>query len=124
MLVTGLIAVLLIVAFAVIEAAGLVAVRGKAQTAADAAALAAAIATFDSSGRAPHLEAARFAQANGATLLSCQCRADRSPRPRVARVLVEIVHGTAFLGDVTARAGASAEFDPGERVIDPDEPGS
>lgn len=46
--------------------------RAKAQTAADAAALAAAAELIAPGGR-PHEQAARFASANGARLVSCEC---------------------------------------------------
>lgn len=74
--------------------------RAHAQTAADAAALAAVAESAPFGGGAPALEARRFALANGATLIDCICDAGSD----AAEVLVAI-------GDVRARARA---------VIDPE----
>jgi secretion/DNA translocation related TadE-like protein len=46
---------------------------GRAQTAADAAALAAAQALVSPSGTGPQAAASRYAEANGGTLVSCRC---------------------------------------------------
>ena len=115
-LLVGLLPIILIVGLAVIEAAGLVGSRVQAQTAADAAALAAAAATFPALGEDPHAEALRFAEANGAELVSCRCPMDPSAEPRVVRVTMSMVHHTRFFGEVVLRAGASAEFIPGSPV--------
>ena len=111
-LTVGLLPILLILALAVIEAASLVGSRIQAQTAADAAALAAAAATFPELGGSPRSEAVRFAEANGAQLVSCRCPLDPSDEPRVVSVTVRMLHPTRFFGEVVLRAGASAEFDP------------
>ena len=113
MLAVGLLAVLLILAMAVIEATGLVGSRIQAQTAADAAALAAAAATFPGSGEDPRSAAVRFAEANGAQMVVCRCPTNPSLEPRAVSVTVSMAHATRFFGEVTLRAGASAEFDPG-----------
>jgi secretion/DNA translocation related TadE-like protein len=111
-LLVGLLPIMLIIAVAVIEAAGLVGSRIQAQTAADAAALAAAAATFPAKGEDPQSQAVRFAEANGTELVSCRCPMNPSFEPRVVTVIVTMAHHTRFFGEVVLRAGASAEFHP------------
>lgn len=60
--------------------------RAKAQTAADAAALAAAAEQVPGIGRDPTQQARRLAKANGADLTGCACR----PEARSATVEVQI----------------------------------
>jgi uncharacterized membrane protein len=92
----------------------LAAARAALQGAADAAALAAAPATFDAFGGPsdPEVAAARMAEANGTVLESCDCRVDRTWAPRVVVVSVErrITVLGPFAATVTARA--AAEFAP------------
>lgn len=88
--------------------------RGRAQVAADAAALAAAPVTFrafGSSGSASD-EAAAFAVRNGAQLISCRCAQDGSWRTRIAEVTVAVPVELTILGATTVRAWSSAEFVP------------
>ncbi len=88
--------------------------RAALQAAADAAALAAAPATFHPFDGPPDPEAAaaRMAEANGATLGSCSCRIDRTWGPRV--VVVEVERRIRVLGpfSATVTARAAAEFTP------------
>lgn len=87
--------------------------RAVAQSAADAAALAAAPVTFAPFGtdRSPEDEAAAFAVANGAELVECQCEPDPVWRARVVVVTVSVaVESMLGFDRVTARA--AAEFDP------------
>jgi secretion/DNA translocation related TadE-like protein len=106
----AVIAVTLLLGLAGASAAGLVGARLEVQAAADAAALAAAPLTY--TGGDPAAEAARFAAANGARLVSCECRRDPRPVARVVTVVVEAgVHG-GLLGRVTLRAEAQAEYVP------------
>lgn len=84
--------------------------RAQAQTAADAAALAAAAETLPGSRGSPQSEASRFATANGATLVACQCSLGRDD------AIVEVEVGVRFLvldslGKVTVGARARAESD-------------
>lgn len=118
---TGSASIVGVVAVTAILAAGLMAVEAStlvgdrlgAQTAADAAALAAAQATFPLGGSGdPREMAARFALHNGAELVSCECRIDHSWRPRVVRVVVRRLRSTLWFGTIAVTAGASAEFDP------------
>ena len=90
---------------------GLVGVRIQVQTAADAAALAAAVATYEDSAAAL-VEARRFARANGADLELCRCPEDSRPVTRSVDVVVVTVVEVPLVGAVGIRAGSSAQFDP------------
>ena len=94
--------------------AGYVIARAQAVAAADAAALAAAPVTFRPYGttRSPHAEAARFAEANGARLVRCACRVDRSWRTRAVEVEVERTARLVLFGVLRVRAVSRAEFAP------------
>lgn len=85
-----------------------------AATAADAAALAAAPVTFRPFGArgSPRSEATRFAKANGATLVTCTCRIDRSWSARTVSVTVSRKVGLPFVGQLSIRATSRAIFDP------------
>lgn len=88
-------------------------VRSEANTAADAAALAAAVATYPAAGAGdPRAEAARYAAANGAEVVSCDCPVDPSLEVRSATVVVEKKVTVPFFGTLGVRAGATGEFDP------------
>lgn len=88
-------------------------VRSEANTAADAAALAAAVATYPPAGAGdPHAEAARYAGVNGAVVVSCDCAVDLSLEVRSATVVVEKKVTVPFFGTLGVRAGATGEFDP------------
>ena len=86
----------------------------KAAGAADAAALAAAPVTFLPFGATgtPTQEAARFATANGATLIACRCPVDRSWDTRTVVVTVTRTVSILGIGDVTVRATSKATFAP------------
>lgn len=93
--------------------ASLYAARNHANTAADAAALAAAVATYPPAGAdRPLVEARRYARLNATTLQSCQCPIDPSMRIRTVTVIVELKAKVPLFGVLPVRAGASAEFDP------------
>lgn len=104
-IVIGAISVMLSLAFSmgVFRVANVVADRARAQTAADAAALAAVAEAALSGSGDPRAEAARFARLNDAVLDRCLCGAGAT----AAQVQVS-------LGAATARARAA--FDP-ERVL-------
>ncbi|CAN5853779.1 hypothetical protein BH23ACT4_BH23ACT4_14810 [soil metagenome] len=88
-------------------------VRAEANNAADAAALAAAVATYPPAGAGdPRAEAARYAGANGAVLVSCDCTVDSQLEVRKATVIVEKEVTVPFFGTLKVRAGATGEFDP------------
>jgi len=89
-------------------------VRVEAVAAADAAALAAApvtFAPFGATGTAVE-EAARFAAANGARLLSCACPPDPSWEPRTVTVRIGRQASLWPVGSVTVTATGRAEFLP------------
>ena len=87
----------------------LLAARFQAATAADAAALAAAAATFSGD---PYAAAVRFATANRAQLVSCDCRRDRSSASRTVDTLTEVTVDVVGLGLRRVRARGRAEFVP------------
>ncbi|TMK85656.1 MAG: hypothetical protein E6G44_06335 [Actinobacteria bacterium] len=82
--------------------------RARAQTAADAAALAAAQQIARPSGETPEEAASEYATRNGATLLACRC----DPQGGDATVEVQVSVDLVFLGpDRTVRALARAEIE-------------
>jgi len=82
--------------------------------AADAAALAAAPVTFQPFGAtgSPTQEASRFASANGARLVSCDCRIDRSWDERTVTVVVARPVALPGLGHFDVKATSRATFEP------------
>lgn len=102
-----------------VAATGLVSARFTAQTAADAAALAAAPLTYvnaltfvNAFGLDPTAEARRFAALNGATLIECRCDVDARPILRSVRVEVVVVRTLPLVGVVEITAVARAEYEP------------
>ena len=86
--------------------------KGRAQTAADAAALAAAQEIVLPRGSPPRHLAEEYAARNGATLVSCRC----DPGAADAVVEVRVSFSLVFLGgtrSVTGRARAVIEGTPG-----------
>ncbi|HDH03186.1 MAG TPA: hypothetical protein ENH15_02945 [Actinobacteria bacterium] len=104
----------LVVALLIAATGQVVAARTRADLAADAAALAAAPATFRSFGGSgsPWAEADRAASVNGARLTSCDCRADSSYAERVVVVEVAIEVDILGVGTRQVRGTAAAEFTP------------
>ncbi len=93
--------------------ASLYGARVHASTAADAAALAAAVGTYPAAGAGdPVSEAKRYARMNGATLTECHCPIDRTLSVRQVRVIVEMKVPVPVFGVIPIWAGANAEFDP------------
>lgn len=86
----------------------------QAAGAADAAALAAAPVTFRPFGAqgSPRQEAARFASANGTSLVGCTCPVDRSWSPRTVTTVVARVLDVPGIGRIEVRATSRATFDP------------
>lgn len=103
----------LAVGIGVVVAAGLVGARFRAETAADAAALAAVAAGFEPGGD-PVAEAARFASLNGASLSACTCPVDLRPRRRVAAVEAVVAVDVPLVGEVAVSAVGLAELLPGQ----------
>ena len=82
----------------------------RAQTAADAAALAAAPETFF--GGDPATLAREYAHANGATLIVCECPVDSTWQTRRVTVTVRVPLAIWTLGGVGVSRSAIAEFVP------------
>lgn len=110
----ALIFVVIVTGLALLAAAQLVTARARAVTAADAAALAAAPATFPalSNGAGPDQLAAELAQANGARLLRCLCPIVESFDPRDVEVEVALAAQIAIVGGVEVRAVSRAHYVP------------
>ncbi len=81
---------------------------------ADAAALAAAVATFPPAADAasPSSIASELAELNRTRLVSCVCPIDTSLRVRVAVVVVAVDVDVPFFGELSVERTARAEFDP------------
>lgn len=91
----------------------LLAGRETAATAAESAALAAAVATYPGTARgSPASEASRAAQANGARLESCSCPVDGSLGERTVTVRTSVAVDVPLFGTLRVRGAARAEFDP------------
>lgn len=108
--VAALLVVLVVAGMMALGAGRLLVASHEAQLAADAAALAAAWATFE--GGDPAVAAASLASRNGAILTGCDCRPDRSTVPRSVWVSVAVRVDAGILGERLVRANAGAEFDP------------
>jgi hypothetical protein len=106
-------AVVALVAGATAAVGVLLAEREHAATAAEAAALAAAVATYPPAWSAdPDEVAAEYAARNGAHLISCGCPVDASLRARTVVVTVGLVADVPIFGEVLVGRTARAEFDP------------
>jgi secretion/DNA translocation related TadE-like protein len=110
----ALIGLVVLMMVAVGAVGGVIGSYTKAAGAADAAALAAAPVTFRPFGASgsPADEAALFARANGARLVSCRCAVDRSWDTRTVEVTVERMGSIPGLGVVRVRATSRATFEP------------
>lgn len=87
--------------------------RSRAQTAADAAALAAAPATFNgTASSAPRAAAVSLAAANRARLVECVCPLNRTWAARTVRVTVTVEVAPVLLTVQEVRATAAATFEP------------
>jgi secretion/DNA translocation related TadE-like protein len=110
LLVAGVVAALVVLSMGAADVARVLQAASTAQTAADAAALAAAQAlAIDEEGPTPGDLASEYAVRNGAALEACGCE----PGTFVATVSVLMPVGDLFLvgGDRTVRARARAEVD-------------
>jgi DNA topoisomerase I len=108
--VVGLAALVMVLMLALGDLTAFLLARAKAQTAADAAALAAAAELIPGRGPGPQAAAEKFAAANGASLLSCSCL----PRSEAAVVYVAVPARFAILRAIGARrvlGRARAEVD-------------
>jgi secretion/DNA translocation related TadE-like protein len=111
-IVIGLMAVALTAGLATVAAGQIVVARSRAITAADAAALAAAVHTFPPAGGGPVAAARSLAARNGARLLSCRCSVDPTLQPRSVEVRVEVVAEVILVGAVRVAASSRAEYLP------------
>lgn len=85
--------------------------RARAQTAADAAALAAAQELLPGSRTEPFEQAARFAVGNGARLVSCSCSiGERQAKVEVSVPIHFIIVGDLGVEEVRAKALADVEL--------------
>ena len=118
-LLLGVCALVLLVGLALAEVGALLTARLQAETAADAAALAAAPVTFRPFGAraGPVDEARRFAEANGARLVSCLCPVDRSWAAREVTVVVAREVALLGYGAVIVRATSRARFEPARLLL-------
>jgi len=110
LLVAGVVTALVVLSMGAADVARVLQAASTAQTAADAAALAAAQAlAIDEEGPTPGDLASEYAVRNGAALEACECE----PGTFVATVSVLTPVGDLFLvgGDRTVRARARAEVD-------------
>lgn len=113
-LVIGWVAVIATVGVAATSVGSLLATREQAHTAAEAAALAAAVATYPPAGPgSPVVLAAEYAARNGSRLVSCRCQVDHSIRPRTVTVVTAREVDVPIFGLVSVQASARSEFDPG-----------
>lgn len=98
----------LLLGLSVVTAGGLVSAAFGAQTAAEAAALAAVSPAVTD----PITAARNVAALNSASLVTCRCPRPGSPPPWIAHVRVEKVVAIPFFGALIVPAVASAEFMP------------
>ena len=110
-LVPVVVGVIFILAAALLDVTAMLSARIRAQTAADASALAAAPATFTGE-TSPREAARRMAEANGARLVWCRCRVDQRSVSRTVSVKTERVARLWLWGNVRIPAVARAEFIP------------
>ena len=110
-----LVAVVAVVGVGTAEVGFLYAERERATTAAEAAALAAAVSTYPpASAQSPRQAAALFAARNGARLERCVCPRDSSLAVRTVLVMVSVDVELPLLGNLEVIGAARAEFDPQE----------
>ncbi|MFZ0013239.1 MAG: pilus assembly protein TadG-related protein [Acidimicrobiia bacterium] len=110
---TGALVMTALAGIAVAGLATLYSARAQAQTGADAAALAAAVATYPpAAGAVPSVAARGAAWVNGVFVVGCRCRVDTTLEVRTVEVVVAIEATVPVLGSFTVRASSRAEFDP------------
>lgn len=110
---TALIAIVATLTTAIAAIGVLYAARAQATNAADAGALAAAVATYPPAAQTSPLAAARAAAGeNGAVVVSCRCPVDAGMRARVVEVRTAIAVEVPIFGAITVRSASRAEFDP------------
>ena len=109
----GALAIIAVLSVAVAGLGTLYAARAKAQVAADAASLAAAVATYPpASERLPRASANDVARRNGAVILGCRCPRNESLSVRTVEVVTGVTVDVPVFGRLTVRGSSRAEFDP------------
>jgi hypothetical protein len=105
---------LAVLALATASLGALYGAREEAATGADAAALAAAVASFPPAwrGGSPEAAASAAAAANGVALVACDCAIDTSLTSRVVTVITASEVRVPLFGEMTVRVRSRAEFDP------------
>jgi uncharacterized membrane protein len=113
-IIAGLLVLAVLLSLLVVDVARVAAARTQLTTAADAAALAAAPATFADfgAGTNPQRAAAETARTNGARLVDCRCPIDPTWATRTVQVVVACDVGLTLLGSRHLEAVAGAEFSP------------
>ena len=112
-LVIGWVAVVAMIGVGTAAVGTLVSAREQAHTAAEAAALAAAVATYPPAGSGvPLAQATEYAGRNGSRVVACSCPVDATLSARTVTVTTAIDIEVPIFGAVTVRAAASSEFDP------------
>ena len=109
----GVIALLSVVVVATASLGVAYSARVQANIAADAGALAAAVATYPGTGRqSPAKEAQAVVARNGARLVSCACPVDPALDIRAVLVITAMVVNVPVFGDLEIMGVSRAEFDP------------
>ena len=112
-LMSGIVALLAMVAVATASLGVAYAARQQAITAADAGALAAAVATYPPTGRgSPVDEAQTVVALNGATLVSCECRVISHLGIRTVLVVTIVEIDLPVFGQLEIKGVSRAEFNP------------
>jgi Flp pilus assembly protein TadG len=112
-LMLAVLALVAVIGVGVASLGSLLAAREQAMGAAEAAALAAAVATYPPAASGdPSRLAAEYAGRNGAALESCRCPLDGSMSVRTVTVVTTTTRSVPVFGEVTIRGAARAEFDP------------
>jgi hypothetical protein len=110
---SGVTAIVAFLSVAVAAIGMLYGARAQAINAADAAALAAAVASYPSASAIDPVTAAReAARLNGAKLVSCLCPRNGSLAPRTVEVVAGVEVDVPVFGVVRVRNVSRAEFDP------------
>lgn len=111
---TGAVAIVAVLSISVAGLGALYAARTQAQVAADAASLAAAVATYPpASDQAPQAAASDIAHRNDAVVMTCRCLRDASLSVRTVEVVTGVRVDVPVFGEMTVKASSRAEFDPG-----------
>lgn len=112
-LMVSLVTVVAVVGIGVTSVGSLLAAREQAFAAAEAAALAAAVATYPPAASGSPVGLAReYATANGASLVTCRCPVDGTMRVRTVTVFTSVTAEVPLFGELAVKGGARAEFDP------------